>query len=401
VKILLVVSRYPWPPRRGDQLRTLQALEHLSTVHSITLLAPSPGAGAPPPPALPATVELELYRPPRPVAPWGLARVLGSGAPLQSVLAAAPDLAAKLRRRSREADVALLQLARLAPHHRDLAGPPLVADLIDSLALNLARRARYDRLALRPLWRLEARLLLAAERRLARTARATLVVSERDRGFLAEALGEEPGVRLGVVPLVMAEDPRPPVAGPPTVVFTGNLGYFVNRDGLSWWLRGVWPALARCWPGARLLVAGARPPRRLARAVRAAGGELVAEPADLRSSLGRATVAVAPLRAGSGVPVKVLEAWAAGVPVVASPWAAAGAAARSGCELLIAETPAQWVEAVSALLADGALRRDLAERARERLREVHGPAAVGRRWRQVMVAAMAAEGPLDGPGSGG
>jgi glycosyltransferase involved in cell wall biosynthesis len=90
----------------------------------------------------------------------------------------------------------------------------------------------------------------------------------------------------------------------------------------------------------------------------------------LRALLRQGTVAVAPLRCGSGVPLKVLDAWAAGVPVVASPFAAAGAGAEAGRDLLVATTPAEWVSQVRRLLADPVLRARLAEAGRERLVEL-------------------------------
>jgi glycosyltransferase involved in cell wall biosynthesis len=150
---------------------------------------------------------------------------------------------------------------------------------------------------------------------------------------------------------------------------TGNLGYFVNRDAVVWWLAEVWPQLAVARPEVRLVVAGDRPGRAVTRAVERAGPrvELVAAPSDLSGVLERAAAALAPLRCGAGVPVKILEAWAAGVPVVASPWAAAGAAAQPGHELLVADRPDDWVAAVGALLDDRGLCARLAGAGRARL----------------------------------
>jgi glycosyltransferase involved in cell wall biosynthesis len=124
--------------------------------------------------------------------------------------------------------------------------------------------------------------------------------------------------------------------------------------------------------GARLRTRGCSSPAIGRRARRRAawlppGGTLVARPPDLRALLATATVAVAPLRCGSGMPLKVLDAWAAGVPVVASPFAAAGAAAEPERDLLVADSPAEWSAQVARLLADPALRRRLVEAGRARL----------------------------------
>ena len=150
-------------------------------------------------------------------------------------------------------------------------------------------------------------------------------------------------------------------------MLTGNLGYFPNRDAARFLLAEVWPRLRRARPDLRLVVAGDRPPSSLARRLAAAGATLATRPPDLRALLAEATVAVAPLRCGSGVPLKVLDAWAAGVPVVASSFAAAGADGEPERDLLVADAPHEWEAQVTRLLDDAGLRARLVEAGRARL----------------------------------
>ncbi|HVT57693.1 MAG TPA: glycosyltransferase [Thermoanaerobaculia bacterium] len=373
MRILLVTSRYPWPPRRGDQLRAAQMVELLSADHEVTLLAPAPAAGqGPPPPG----ARVEIYEMDRGVAlAGGLARAAGRGLPLQSGLFHQRDLTRRLRQLAPRADLAVLQLVRLAIHlddFDDFPELPLVVDLIDSLSLNLERRAAFDRRALRPLLRLEARRIERAERRLAGRARRTLVVCERDRQHLASRLPPELAGRLAVVGLaVAAVAPAAGVSsgsgGGPLLALTGNLGYFVNSDAVRWFLRAVWPELRIRRPDVRLLVAGDRPAAGLRRAIAGAGASLVDAAFDLRPLIAAATIALAPLRGGSGVPIKVLEAWSGGVPVVASPWAAAGTSARAGDDLRIADRPREWLDTLLELLASPAERQRLAANGLRRL----------------------------------
>lgn len=394
MNVLMVVSRYPWPLRRGDQLRTVQTLLSLVEDHRVTLLAPAPDIAAEPlPRELADRFELVTYRP-----PGAMTRVLGVvraalvARPLQSGLFDSSDLRRQLRRHRREQDLCILQLVRLVTVLGELEGLPLVVDLIDSLALNVFRRAKFDHPWLRPLLRLEARRLETAERRLSDRARSVVLVSERDRRWLAERW-DEPD-RLEVVPLAapVAEDGedgggrRRSSARVPVLAITGNLGYWVNHDAVLWWLDRVWPALCRERTGLRLVVAGARPPVRLARAVAAAGGELIRSPADLRAVLAGATVALAPMRGGSGVPVKILEAWAVGAPVVASLWAALGVEGRDGEDLLVATSPEEWLTAILTLVDDPDLRHRLGAAGRRRVAAEHSPRRVGEAWRAMVTA---------------
>jgi polysaccharide biosynthesis protein PslH len=401
--ILLVTARYPWPPRRGDQMRAAQMVELLAPEHRVTLLAPAPPAGAPPPP--PGAV-VETYRaagaPAR--AGGGLARAAARGLPLQSGLFYSADLRRHLHRLAPRADLAVLQLVRLAAHRGDLGAAPLLVDLIDDLALNFARRAVVDRWWLRPALALEARLLARAQRRLARQAAGLLLVSDRDRRELVRRLPAELAGRVWTAGLAVEPSPGPAVepapaqaetdaGGPPRLVFTGNLGYFVNADAICWWLDAVWPALVSRRPDLRLAVAGDRPSSRVRRAVAAAAAAgppgavtLVESAPDLLPVLAGAAAALAPLRCGSGVPVKVLEAWSAGVPAVASSWAAAGTTGLPGEDLLVADSPGQWVEAILALVEDPAARRRLAASGRRRLAADYSR----RRVKDQLLAAVAA-----------
>lgn len=423
----MVVTRPPWPPRKGDQLRAVQTLEALTRRHRVTLLAPAasprflgePGSGLPAPPgsleqALEAgRLEVVTYRPGGLLAKLtGLGRALLGGRPLQNGLFHSPDLLRSFRRLAPRADGVVIQLVRLAelveearrlPSRKEAPGPPVVVvDLIDSMELNVSRRADLDRPLWRPFLRLEERRLARAESRLLRQAERTVVVSPRDerwlRGKTGRAVSEPPlGGRLSTLPLAMAPDlPLPSgEAEPtePTIALTGNLGYFPTAQAVAWWLERVWPELVARDSRLRLLVAGARPSRRLAQRVTAAPrATLVASPPNLRAVLAGATLAVAPLRAGSGVPVKILEAWAAGVPVVASPWAAAGTGAVGGEDLLLAAEPREWVDAVLRLTRDGALRRRLAAAGRRRLETDHGPAKVREEWLNLIDAAFEREG---------
>jgi glycosyltransferase involved in cell wall biosynthesis len=380
MKIFLVTSRYPWPPRRGDQIRAVQMLDFLSAEHEVTLLTPAPGKGQPSPPdGLP--YRIELYQSGgRATLFSGMARSVMKNQPLQSGLFYQADLGRKIRELAPRHDLGILQLARLALHVKDFGETPIVVDLIDSLSLNFSLRAEVDRPWMRIPLKVEARLLAIAERRLAERAERLLVVCERDRQALVNRLPSDLAARVAVVRLSVRErkyDPplerevlRPEGVEGPVLVMTGNLGYFVNVDAVTWWLRDVWPHLRHVRPDVRIVIAGDRPTRALRRAVEKAGlgVRLLETPRDMRSIISQATISLAPMRCGSGVPIKVLEAWAVGVPVLASSWAVAGTSGRQGQDFrLVGQHPVEWVGAITELLDDPAARQWLVDNGRRRL----------------------------------
>ncbi len=404
MKILLATSRYPWPPRRGDQMRAVQMLGFLSEEHAVTLLAPAPGRDQPPPPTG-TPYRIELYRLGGGAAFLaGMARAVAKRLPLQSGLFYQPDLGRRLRELAPRHDLGILQLVRLANHAEDFGEIPVIVDLIDSLALNFSKRAEVDRPWLAPLFKVEARLLARSEHRLAERAERLLVVCERDGQALIDRLPPDLGAKVAVVRLVVDERQPAPVDPPwneagPFLAITGNLGYFVNADAVTWWLRDVWPQLRRVRPDVRLVIAGDRPARDLRRVVEKAGARLIESPRDLRSILAQATVSLAPMRCGSGVPVKILEAWSVGVPVVASPWAAAGTTGRPGEDFVLAgERPSEWITAVTELLDDPSARRRLIENGHRRLAADYSRETVRRQWLETIGSVVEARPGALNPG---
>jgi glycosyltransferase involved in cell wall biosynthesis len=324
-----------------------------------------------------------------------MGRVVLKNLPLQSGLFYQPDLGRKLRELAPRHDLGILQLVRLAVHLEDFGSTPLLVDLIDSLSLNFSLRAEVDRVWLRPLLKVEARLLALGERRLAERAAGVLVVCERDRQALVNRLPPDLAAKVSVVRLAVRERKvEPPEEREklwregdkgPVLVMTGNLGYFVNVDAVTWWLREVWPSLRRVRPDIRVVVAGERPAASVRQEIVRAGVKLIEAPRDMRSIIAQATLSLAPMRCGSGVPIKVLEAWAVGVPVVATPWAVAGTSGRQGEDFrLVGTHPIEWVHAIEELLSDPVARQRLAESGRRRLESDYSRETVRRQILSVV-----------------
>jgi hypothetical protein len=121
------------------------------------------------------------------------------------------------------------------------------------------------------------------------------------------------------------------------------------------------------------VLAGARPAAAVRRLGQLPGIEVHADVDDLGPYLAAATIAIAPMASGSGVPMKVLEAWAAGLPVVAHPWSAAGLPADARDALAVADGADEWHRTVTRLVTDPSAAAGLAERGRELWRRSYHP----------------------------
>jgi hypothetical protein len=193
-----------------------------------------------------------------------------------------------------------------------------------------------------------------------RRADATVALTEDDAARLRALAG--PGARVHHVAApfpARLEPAEAPLPGEPAVVVAGSGGWLPNERGAAWFARDVWPAVAKALPGARLHLFGGTEPA----------------PADSQDLFPPGSVHAVPLPFASGVRMRILEAWARGVPVVATPAAAAGLGATHGRELMIAATPDEWAHAIARALAD---RGSLVSAGRARLESHHDPRAVGR-----------------------
>ena len=174
------------------------------------------------------------------------------------------------------------------------------------------------------------------------------------------------GVELEALPPAdaAAED-----ADPFAAYFLGSMLYRPNRQAAEWIVDRLWPLLAAREPRLRLTVAGSALPAELARRLEAAGIAAVADVPDSRAFAAPFAIAVAPLFAGSGMRVKLLEAMALAKAVVATPLGARGIAARDGEELLLAEDADAFADAVVRCARDRDLARRLGAAARRRVEE--------------------------------
>ncbi len=209
------------------------------------------------------------------------------------------------------------------------------------------------------LYRREGRKLLAYERHAATHARAVTFVSEAEaelfRSQAPEVAAKVFAVSNGVNATYFSpegDQPSPYPGSGPHIVFTGAMDYWPNVDAVTWFVREAWPAIAAFDAQAQFWIVGMNPaPEVLALALDPRVHVTGTVP-DVRPYLRHAAAVVAPLRVARGVQNKVLEAMAMSRAVVVSTDAATGINAINGQDFLIAQTSSDYVEAIRSLLAD-------------------------------------------------
>ncbi len=329
--LLVVTPLAPWPVRDGHTLRVAHLLEALASRWEVTLVAPA----GPVPAVVADAVGVTL--PQASTSPWRY-----DASPLGEAL----DRLLANRRFDRTLMFAGAEA--LGFGQRDL--PPAVVDLIDCDAVELWRSARtVPGIRLRLYWLRELLTSVRYARRAFLAFAATVCVGDTDAAWLRRMGGRS----VHVVPNgVELPSERPPEADRPILSFTGTLDYHPNIDAAVFAARAVFPPIRAALPEARLLIAGRRPVPEVRELAALPGVEVMADVPDMREVLARSRAALAPMRAGSGIKNKVLEAWACARPVVMTQVAANGLSLPEGHAGLVRDRPEGQAEAALGLLRE-------------------------------------------------
>lgn len=361
MKLLFVTHRFPWPIQHGTWLRVYHlAGELVRQGHEVSLLSPAPQGDQRQ--AYDSAGVTLVAGPHRQADAAARARIWGGPHAFDA------DLCQCVQRHAPSQDAVVLFLEatlQYAPEARQ--APAVVADLLDDPLLE-SRRQVLAAGGLRP-WLRHTRLRLSLgryERRLAGDVDQFTFVSSADADSFSL---RHPRASVAVVPLgvdVAYFSPPPPAAeaaGQPRVVFVGNFAHGPNEDAALFLVRDVAPRVWRQCPQAVFRLVGAAP---TAPVLASAGPrvEVAGAVSDIRPHLAAATAVSVPMRTGTGVKNKLLEAWAMQCPVAATTLACQGLPARDGENLLVGDGHAGHAQAILRLIADRPLARRLGEQGR-------------------------------------
>jgi polysaccharide biosynthesis protein PslH len=206
----------------------------------------------------------------------------------------------------------------------------------------------------------EYQLLKPRELELCRRASAVLVTSERERRALKNML---PGSVVEVVPngvdIEAFQGVYPGREVPGRIIFTGAMTYHANVDAVLFFAQHCWPLIQAQIPGATWQIVGRNPPSAVQRLARCPAITVTGSVPDVRPYLTEASVAIAPLLVGGGTRLKILEALAMRKAVVSTEVGCEGLAVESGKQLIVANRPEAFAQAVTYLLKHPEMRVQL------------------------------------------
>lgn len=366
-RILYVTHRVPYPPDRGDRIRTWNILKLLAGRASMDLacLADEPASQETLQMLQGVTNQLAV------IPHAGRSRyVRGAismlrGRTVTEGLFESSALSSTIRAWSNKTkyDAVLASSSGVA---RYLFPPCIAADTkrwVDLTDVDSHKWLDYARVAKFPMstvYRTEGKRLRRVEARLAETCDRLLVVSDAERDLFQAFCPTDriSTVSNGVDYEYFAPQPGA-ISEAHSCAFVGVMNYKPNADGAIWFAQNVWPGIRSRYVDAKFYVVGKSPTPEVQALTSIAGIEVTGSVPDVRPWLMRATCAVVPLQIARGVQNKVLEAMACGRPVICSPEPLKGLTAEPGVHLLRADNADDWIASLSRVFDDKELQQTL------------------------------------------
>lgn len=375
--ILFLAHRIPYPPDKGDKIRSWNILKYIAGRANVHLGAfvddPRDMAHAARLESVCRSVKLIQFetgdRWKRAFSGWW------RDMPISVALYEDREMRRWVRDRIKTCDIDRIfvfsgQMAPYALRH-SAENRHIVMDFVDVDSDKFAQYASESRWPKSALYAREARLLEAFEKQVARHADLSLFVSDAEAAMFKRGAGSSAhsvealhnGVDLNYFSASAKYEPMS-LAGHPALVFTGAMDYRPNVDAVCWFASTVLPRVRAVHPDATFHIVGGKPADAVRALGRLPGVTVTGRVPDVRPYLAAADIAVAPVRIARGVQNKVLEAMAMSRPIVTTSAAFSGIDAEPGRDLIVRDSAEDFAEAVNAVVSDDTLSASLGGNAR-------------------------------------
>ncbi len=372
MKLLFLTPQLPFPPHQGTTLRNYNLIRYLAQNHSITLISFGTRAELESENALRGICKrIVTSEPPRRSLFQRLISTFVTPQPDMALRLASSEMLARVRDvlRADPADWAQVEGIEMAPYLGQLGRLPCLFD--DHNAEYALQKTAFQSDAQSPRrWHsalysfIQWQKLARYERRMCLDSRAVVAVSQKDADAL-RLLDER--IQPVVIPNGVDIEyfrPNDVDSNQLSLVFTGKMDYRPNIDAMVWFCEEIFPRLVTEVSKVRLEIVGQKPTTQIMGLAREGQIHVTGRVDDTRPFVSKAAVYVAPLRMGSGTRLKILEAMAMGKAIVSTTRGAEGIEVQGGRDLLLADSPSEFADAIVSLFHDSTQRHRIGLNAR-------------------------------------
>jgi sugar transferase (PEP-CTERM/EpsH1 system associated) len=376
MKVLFLCHRFPYPPRSGANVRAFHIIRHLSaTGHDVTVasLARSSREEQEASGIARYCRHYEMVRVHEPMQAARMLMRLPTATPSTMGFFYSPALARRVREllAGDRFDLIYAYCSSMAQYVAGIRGTPKILDFLDMDSQKWLDYARFKSFPLAAGYWLEGKKLEREEKRVAREFDLCTTITRTEWETL-ESYGT--GAATDWFPNGVDSDYFSPGAetyDADAICFVGRMNYYPNQECMVDFCTNVLPRIRARRPQVKLLIIGAEPSRAVRRLADLSGVTVTGSVPDVRPYLRRSALMVAPLNIARGIQNKILEAMAAGVPVVASRVAAGGVDAVPDEHFLVAGTHEEYARCALRILEDAAFRQQLSAAGRKRMLSHH------------------------------
>lgn len=364
MKILVLLSRFPYPLEKGDKLRAYHQLKELAKRNDLILCTLTDQE-----PKQKWVDEIEkfcaevhIFKLKKGLIYWNTAKQVFSNKPYQTGYFYQHQIQQKINGiiATTKPDHIYCQLIRTTEYVKNIHNIPKTLDYMDALSKGMYRRAEITRSIKRKLFLIEGRRLAEYENRIFDYFNYHTIISEQDRAFINHPQRERIAVIENGISADFSNYERTK-APEFDLVFTGNMNYPPNIECAEFIVYKILPLLEKRLPKIRLLLSGANPHQRVKDLAKGDKVVITGWVNDIRDSYANGKLFLAPLFIGTGLQNKLLEAMAMGLPAVTTPLANNALKAVNGKSAVITNNAVGFAKAVEELLADEGLRHQIAE----------------------------------------
>ena len=354
MKIFVLLPRIPFPLEKGDKLRAFNQIKHLAKGNEIVLCALNDNPKVSEQDAFhalqPYCQSINFIKISKPQILLGLIRAFFKGLPMQCGYFYNHKAAKKVNTliAKHKPDMLFCQLLRTAEYIRH-KGIPKTIDYQDIFSYGMKRRADVASFVMRPIYNMEYRRLARYEAAIFDDFDVRTIISEPDRALFPHEKRDE----ILIVPNGVDHEKYHPMDSEKKydLVFTGNMSYAPNVNAVEYLANEILPIVWKTLPDVKMYIAGATPDPR----VKKCANEKIIVSGwldDIRTAYAESRVFIAPMRIGTGLQNKLLEAMSMRLPAITSPLANASLGAKPNEEILVGSNAEEMAQHIITLLTD-------------------------------------------------
>ena len=361
MKILIVLSRVPFPLEKGDKLRAYNQIKELSKNNQITLFCLNDSSLE-----QSSLDELKKYCVAIHVFPLSKLRIIGnlfraffSGLPFQVGYFYSKKAQKSFNEfvKKHSPDHIFCQLIRTSEYAKN-SKIPKTLDYMDVFSKGIERRIEKDHFYMRPILKMEYKRLLKYEHDVFAYFDNKIIISEQDRALIPHPEKDT----ILVISNGIDSDYFKPIKKEKEfeLLFNGNMNYPPNIESAEFLVNKILPIVWSKRPGVRLLISGTSPSDKVL-SLASERVEVSGWVEDVRDNYARSMLLVAPMQISIGLQNKLLEAMAMEIPCITSSMANNALKAKNGEQIIVADTPEQYAHAILLMLSDNELRNSIAK----------------------------------------